>query len=105
MYKRMRSQILISRVKINTYNVSFSSSNFSTSVLKTLMTSFEACASSLNAATISGVESSNIAEDDAKDPTDFTCSRFGRFGDPIPPNDPELADRFSLKDLRILLNA
>ena len=88
-----------------TYKVSFSNSNFSTSVLKTLITSFDAWTSSLNAATISGVESSKIADEDAKDPTDFTCSRFGLLGDPIPPNDPELADLFSLRDLRILLKA
>ena len=88
------------------YKVSFSNSSFSTSLLKTFITSFEACASSLNAATISGVESSNMAEEDANDPTDLTCSRFGvRLGDPIPPNEPELADLFSLKDLRILVSA
>ena len=47
-----------------------------------------------------------MAEEDANDPTDLTCSRFGvRLGDPIPPNEPELADLFSLKDLRILVSA
>ena len=88
---------------VDTYSVSFSISSFSTSFFKTSITSFEAWASSLNADTMSG-ESNN--DDEANDPTDLTCSKFGaRFGDPIPPKDPELTDRFSLKDFRILLIA
>ena len=90
----------------NTYSVSFSSSNFSTSFLSTLITSFEAWASSLNAAIISAVWSlySQVV-DVANDPMDFTCPKFGRLGDAIPPKEPELLDLFSLNDLRILLRA
>ena len=86
------------------YKVSFSNSSFSTSLLKTFITSFEACASSLRAAIISA-ELSSTNDNEAKDPTDLTCSKFGRFGEPIPPNEPELADLFSLNDFRILLRA
>jgi hypothetical protein len=68
------------------------------------MTSFEACASSLNAATISAELSSNTG-DVLIDPTDITCCKFGRLGEAMAPKEPELADLFSLNDLRILVNA